>query len=193
MVKLFGLTFAALLVCAHIADLQGDAYLRPLSMFRDYEPAWIGYALFGLLVAVGLETIRTALRAEAAYHAAAYLVATTLVAVVAATPSEGEFHIICSVVAMVMLFAYYAAVLYQNDCWFWLSMHLLTPSVLMLASRLESYGIWQKGMILYFLGAAVAHQNFLAQWLPKSRRARVKRVRILVGRKHTCRPVSTNF
>jgi hypothetical protein len=183
MVKLFGLTFAALLVCAHIADLQGDAYLRPLSMFRDYEPAWIGYAMFGLLVAIGLETIRTAWRAEAANHAAAYLAATALVAFIAATPSNDELHILCSVVAMVLLFAYYAAVLYRNDCWFWLFMHLLTPSVLMLASRLESYGIWQKGMILYFLAAAVAHQNFLAQWLHKPRRATRKRIRIQVGRK----------
>jgi hypothetical protein len=183
MVKLFGLTFAALLVCAHIADVQGDAYLRPLSMFRDYEPAWIGYALFGLLVTIGLETIRTAWRAEAAYHAAAYLVATALVAAIAATPSEDEFHIICSVLAMVLLFTYYAAVLYRHDCWFWLLMHLLMPSVLMFASRLESYGIWQKGMILYFLAAAVPHQNFLAQWLPKRRPVRPKRMRIYVGRK----------
>ena len=183
MVKLFGLTFAVLLVCAHIADAQGDAYVRPLSMFRDYEPAWIGYAMFGLLVAIGLETIRTAWRAEAAHHVAAYLVATALVAVVAATPSFDEIHIMCSLVAMVLLFAYYAAVLYRNDCWFWLFMHLLTPSVLMLASRLESYGIWQKGMILHFLAAAVAHQNFLSQRLPKSNRMRPKRMRIYVGRK----------
>jgi hypothetical protein len=184
MVKLFGLTFGALLVCAHMADVQGDAYLRPLSMFRDYEPAWIGYAMLGLLAAIGLETIRTAWRAEAAHHVAVYLFATALVVAIAATPSYDEIHIMCSLVAMIMLFAYYAAVLYRNDCWFWLLMHLLTPSVLMLASRLESYGIWQKGMILYFLAAAVAHQNFLAQWAPKPRRATRKRVRIQVGRKH---------
>src|SRR5687767_8886152 len=104
MVKLFGLTFAALLVCAHIADVQGDAYLRPLSMFRDYEPAWIGYALFGLLAAIGLETIRTAWRAEAAHHAAVYLFATALVAIIAATPSNDDLHIMCSIMAIVLLF-----------------------------------------------------------------------------------------
>lgn len=183
MVKLFGIAFAALLVCAHFADVQGDAYHRPLSVFRDFEPAWIGYALFGVLLAIGLETIRTAFRVQAEFHAAVYLVATGLLAAVAFTPSNDSLHSTCALVTMIMLFVYYAALLYRSDSMFWLVMHLLTPSVLMMASRLESYGIWQKGMILYFLAAAVVHQSLLAQWLPKRRRARSKRVRIQVGRR----------
>jgi hypothetical protein len=66
---------------------------------------------------------------------------------------------------------------------FWLMMHLFTPSVLMMASQLESYGVWQKGMILYFLAAAVVHQNHLAQWLPKRTGARPKQIRVQVGRR----------
>jgi hypothetical protein len=183
MVKLFGVVFAALLVCAHFADVQGDAYQRPLSMFRDYDPAWIGYALFGLIVAMGLETARTAFRVGAAIHAVAYLVATTLLAVVAATPSNDSLHIECALAAMVLLFVYYAVILYRADAMFWLVLHLLTPSLLMMGSRLESYGIWQKGMILYFLIATVAHQHYLSQWLPMGSRGKRTRVRIHVGRK----------
>ena len=115
MVKLLGIVFGVLLACAHAADLQGDAYHRPLSMFRDYEPAWIGYALFGVLLAMGLETARTALRVQAELHAAVYLTATGLLAVVAATPSPDELHLQCALAAMAMMFVYYAALLYRGD------------------------------------------------------------------------------
>jgi hypothetical protein len=133
MVKLFGVVFAALLVCAHFADVQGDAYQRPLSMFRDYDPAWLGYALFGVLMAIGLETIRTAFRIRAEFHAAVYLVATGLLAVVAATPSNDSLHTTCALTAMALMFVYYAVLLHRADSMFWLVMHLLTPSLLMMA------------------------------------------------------------
>lgn len=183
MVKLFALTFAALLICAHLADLQGDAYDRPLSMFRDYEPAWIGYAMFGLLLAIGLETARTALRVRAEWHAAVYAVAISLLAAIAATPSNDATHLECAAVAMAMMFVYYAVLLYRSDQMFWLIMHLLMPSVLMMAARYESYGVWQKSLILYYLAAAVIHQHFLAQWLPKRKHGKTKRVRIQIGRR----------
>src|SRR5437879_4195979 len=112
MVKLLGISFGILLVCAHLADLRGDAYTRPLSMFRDYDPAWIGYALFGLLIAIGLETARTAFRLRAELHTFMYVVMTALLAFVAATASSGEWHQTCAVVAMAMMFFYYAALLY---------------------------------------------------------------------------------
>lgn len=183
MVKLLGAAFAALLVCAHLADLQGDAYTRPLSMFRDYEPAWIGYALFGVLLAIGIETIRTACRAHAIVDAVVYLVSTGLLIAVAATPSYDDMHTACALAAMIILFAYYAALLYRGDFLFWFAMHLLTPSFLMMASRLESYGVWQKGMILYFLLATLVHQHTLAQWLAGGRRKKSSRTRVTVARK----------
>jgi hypothetical protein len=183
MVKLFGIAFTALLVCAHLADLQGDAYLRPLSLFRDFEPAWMGYALFGVLMAIGLETVRTAYRVQAVAPTIVYLVATGLLTIVAVTPSFNSLHSTCALLAMGGVFIYHAALLYRADCIFWLIMHLLTPSVLMMASQLESYGIWQKGMILYFLMATVVHQHVLANALPKHRPMKVKRLRISVGRK----------
>jgi hypothetical protein len=111
------------------------------------------------------------------------LAATSLLTVVAATPSDDALHIYCAFAAMAMMFVYYAVLLYRGDSLFWLVMHLLTPSILMMASRLESYGVWQKGMILYFLTAAVVHQGLLAQWMPKRRRGKTKRVRIHVGRR----------
>jgi hypothetical protein len=182
MVKILGATFAAMLVCAHFADVQGDAYHRPLSMFRDYEPAWIGYALFALLIAIGFETIRTACRLRADVHVVMYLVFTGLLIAVAATPSTDSLHTTCALVAMAIMFVYYAVLLYLADELFWLVMHLLMPSFLMMGSQLESYGIWQKGMILYFLIAVVVHQGALAQWLPKPARFKSTRYKIAIGR-----------
>jgi hypothetical protein len=175
MLKLFGITFVALLLCAHLADVRGDAYTRPLSMFRDYDPAWIGYALFGLLIAIGLETARTAFRLRSEIHTFMYLVLTGLLAFVAATPSTGEWHQICAIVAMAIMFVYYAVLLYYGDQLFWLMMHLLSPSFALMASHYESYGVFQKGMILYFLMATIVHQSVLAQWLPKRAYPRRKR------------------
>jgi hypothetical protein len=183
MVKLFGIAFAALLVCAHLADVQGDAYERPLSLFRDYEPAWIGYAMFALLVAIGLATVRTAFRAESEVHAGMYLLSTGLLAFVSATPSDNEWHQNFAVVVMLVLFTYYAVVLYYRDAMFWLLFHLLTPSFMMWATRLDSYGIWQKGMILYFLAATIVHQGVLARQIPKRAKVRRTKIKVRVGMK----------
>ncbi len=152
-------------------------------MFRDYDPAWIGYALFGVLLAIGLETIRTAFRVQAELHAGAYMAATCLLGVVVATPSDRRLHSTCTAAAMAMMFVYYAVLLYHGDSLFWLVIHLLTPSVLLMASHFESYGVWQKGMILYFLAATIVHQDLLAQWLPKRQRTPVKRVRLKVAKR----------
>jgi hypothetical protein len=183
MVKALGLIFAGLLVIAHFVDAQGDAYHRPLSMFRDYDPVWIGYTLFALLVAMGLLTARTAYRAEEAQHTIAYLVSTALLTVVATTTSNADLHLTCALVAMIGLFVYYGLLLYYSDHLAGLLLHLLMPSFLMLASRIESYGIWQKGMILYFVAATVIHHDSLLKWLPKRRSPMRKSVSLRVGRK----------
>jgi hypothetical protein len=183
MVKVFAVGFSVLLVRAHFADVQGDAYERPLSLFRDYEPAWIGYAMFGLLVAIGLETMRTAFRAESEVHAGMYLLSTGLLAFVSATPSDNEWHQNFAVVVMLVLFTYYAVVLYYRDAMFWLLFHLLTPSFMMWATRLDNYGIWQKGMILYFLVATIVHQSVLARQIPKRAKVRRTKIKVRIGRK----------
>jgi hypothetical protein len=41
---------------------------------------------------------------------------------------------------------------------------------MLLATRISSYGIWQKGMILYFVAAIVVHDELVTQWLPKNKR-----------------------
>jgi hypothetical protein len=183
MVKILGFTFGSLFMYVHYADAQGDAYHRPLSIFRDFEPVWIGYALFVLLLMICLQAAWTAYRAQSEGHTLAYLAATGLLGVVAATPSDDELHTMCAIFAMVGIFIYYSAILYAADSLFWLVMHLLSPSFLMMATRIESYGIWQKGMIAYFLIATIVHEGVLARELPTPVRPRPKKVKVAIGRR----------
>jgi hypothetical protein len=181
MVKILGIAFAVLFVCAHKADLLGDAYTRPLSCFRDCDPAWIGYAMFGLLIAIGLETARTAFRLRSELHTFMYLVMTAQLAFIAATPSWGAWHQTFAAVGMACLFVYYAVLLYNGDQLFWLVIHLLMPSFLLTGSHYESYGVWQKGMIIYSLLATIVHQEVLAQWLPKRTSRRLKKPKTAIA------------
>lgn len=183
MTKVFALSFVALLAWAHWSDLQGDAWSRPLSMFRDCEPAWTGAALFGLLLAVGLTAARTAWRASSPGEALVYLLATTLLAIVAATPSFDADHTCCAFLAMAMMFLFFALRLYAGDAFLGMLMHLLVPTGLMFALGSGGYGAWQKGMILYLVSAVVLHEEILAAGLRRPRRRGGRRVRVVVGRR----------
>lgn len=191
MVKILATAFVALLVYAHAVDPLGEAYFRPLSTFRDFDPAWVGYALFGTLLGVGLGTARTAFRVQNEVQMAMSLLFTVLLAVVAATPSNDFYHLYCALILMASVTINLGVVLWSSDSIFWFVMHLLAPSILMWATRIESYGVWQKGLILYFLAATVAHESILAAGLPKrAKRPRKVKVTIRVARR---RPMGLDY
>ena len=166
MIKGWWLLFIALLVHAHLTDVNGGAVDRPLSEFRDFQPQWVGQALFGVLLLFGVETVRAAFRADAATDGATYLAVTGLLSIVAITPSDGILHNICAVVAMLMMHFYFAILLYHKDLFSLFAMHIVVPFMILFATKaqsygmVQSYGIWQKGMILYFLSATVIQQEF---------------------------------
>ena len=124
--------------------------------------------------------MRTAYRLQCDLHAAIYSISTTLLAVVATTPSYSELHMFCALVVMGLMFLYFAVLLYASDQWFWLTIHLTTPSMAMMATGLESYGIWQKAIIVYILLGTVIHQGVLARWLPRRIRMSRRKSRIVV-------------
>ncbi|MCA9055232.1 MAG: hypothetical protein KDA75_15435 [Planctomycetaceae bacterium] len=182
MARLIAIAFVLLLAVAHLDDPHGLAYSRPLSLFRDCEPAWIGDALFSLLTLLGLAVARTAWRVQCRPDVVVYLSATALLGFVATTPSLDEWHNLGAVLLMVLLFGYYAAKLHWAEEFAWLVLHLAVPSILVFASRTGGYGIWQKAMILYFCAAILVHEAILAQWLPHRRMRPTKTLRIQVGR-----------
>lgn len=183
MARVIGSLFIALLVGAHWLDPTGRAYRLPLSMFRDELPAWIGYTLFGLLLSLGLATARTAWRVRCYFDAAVYLMVTALLAVVANTPSLDDWHLVCALGAMSLQFAFFALRLHWAGELGWLLTHLAVPTLLVFITRLDSYGIWQKGMIVYFVLAILAHEAMLAEWLPRAKKRRGLRRTIRIGRK----------
>jgi hypothetical protein len=185
MTKIFSLSFVALLAWAHWIDPRGDAWSRPLSLFRDVDPAWIGYALFGLLLALGLAAARTAWRARSPGDALVYLLATVLLALVAATPSFDLDHLFCSLWLLVGMFLFFAVRLYASDAFLGMLMHLQVPTGLMFALGGGGYGAWQKGVILYLVAALVLHEEVLAAGLRRPRRRGAKRVWVVVGRRRT--------
>jgi hypothetical protein len=180
MVKVLATAFVALLVYAHAVDPQGEAYFRPLSTFRDFGPAWIGYALFGMLLAVGAGTARTAFRVQNEAQMAVYMLLTAMLAFVLATPSNDFYHIYMSLLLMAAMIISVGVVLWYNDSVFWFVMHLLAPTILMWGTRLESFGVWQKGLILYFLAATIAHEGILARGLPKRGKRQMRKVKVTI-------------
>lgn len=185
MARILGLAFVLLLAVAHVGDSRGQVYARPLSMFRDYEPAWVGYALFGLLIGVGLALVRTAYRVSSWGDVLVYVSFSALLSYVALSPSLGELHLLSAFALMYGVFFYHAFRLYWGDQFRWFLAHMMVPSYLATSPGMSSYGIWQKSMIVYFLASLLIHETILAQGLPRSRPRGTKRMRLIVARKPT--------
>ena len=166
MAKGLGIAFLITLIGGHLADQEGDALERPLSLFRDVEPVWIGYAMFALLVALAAEMTRTAWRLSYRSQFVVYLFMTFTLTVTALTPSFVPLHTLSANVSMLTLFLNYAWLLYQNHKLFWLMVHVLIPTFLLRQDLIDTSGMWEKGMDLYLVAAVVVHHHFLEQGLP---------------------------
>ena len=159
--KLAALAFFLLLVLAHTA---GDPELlgRPLSELRDGQQGWLGYTLFALLLLVGLLYIVTLARSGREGEAAVAALAVLLLVVVTATPSWGGYHLLSSLVLLLLLHLYYGLLLYRAES-FWLVVHLGVPVALVGATGFHSYGMWQKSFIAYCVAACAVHQHLVVR------------------------------
>jgi hypothetical protein len=143
--------FLVLLLALHLAD--PEAWAKPLSLFRDGPYPAAGYALFGLLLAVGGLHVRTYYRASRWRQVGPSVLALALLAVVAVTPSWGGAHSAAAFALLAAVFGTYAGKLWAAGS-LWLYAHLAAPVAILLAAighDALTYGVWQKGLILYFL------------------------------------------
>jgi hypothetical protein len=168
--KLVTLAFLATLLYLHGLGRTVMNLSRPLSMFRDGRHAPFGYTLFALLLVAGGLMVVAAVRARRAGAGGVYAVATVLLAVVAATPSLDDVHILTSYALMLLLYAYYAACFYRAGR-AWLMPHLAVPVVVLLATQGHSYGLWQKSVVVYFVLVIGGHHHVLTRGAPRPFRA----------------------
>jgi hypothetical protein len=160
--KLASFAFCLLLLHAHGAGDFDELLGQPLSMFRDGAQGRLGYALFAVLLVIGALYTAALVRAQRAGAAAAAVLAILLLLVVAATPSGGSFHLFCSLVLLLLLFGHCALLLYRAQS-VWLVPHLAVPAALAAATRCHSYGLWQKGFVVYLLLAVATHHHLLGR------------------------------
>jgi hypothetical protein len=162
--KAVSLTFLAVFWYTHAS---GDAAKRldlPMSMLRDGAQSHLGYLLFTLLLGAGALLLAASLRLRYYGHALVFSLATVLLFLVAVTPSNDDFHLLTSLLLFALLYSYYAIqLLAVRSVWLWV--HLLIPVCLLLATHGQSYGLWQKGFILYFLLAINVQHHLLARGL----------------------------
>lgn len=162
--RLITLAFLMLLVLAHESGEGEAALARPLSLFREKTDSPIGWLLFALLLAAGGILVQLLLRMRWFLDALVLLVATVLLAVVAATPSLDSGHMFVSGILLFSLYIYYAILFYRlASRWLWL--HLPIPVLLLFLTQLHSYGLWQKSLILYYLLVINLQYSASKNWL----------------------------
>ena len=84
------------------------------------------------------------------------------------TPSWNTLHNLCALLLLFCLYAYFAGLLYFMKN-FWLIPHLAMPISLLFLTQCQSYGLWQKSLILYFIVLINILFHILSRGLPRER------------------------
>lgn len=162
--RLLSATFVLMLAYAHRG---GDLLHQPLSIFRDGEQRLIGGMLFLLLLAIGTILIRKLIRLRGYVGGFVVAVALTLLLIVAVTPSWGEIHHLCAF-GLLGLVGFYYTMWLNLEKRHWLWPHLLLTTVIVWGAAFDSYGLWQKGFILYLVLLINVQFSFLRR-IPENR------------------------
>ncbi len=140
-------------------------------MFREEAGSPVGWLLFGLLLAAGVILVQLLLRMRWFIDALMLLFAAGLLAFVAATPSLDSDHLVVSGVLLLSLYLYYTILFHRLESrWLWL--HLPMPLLLLFLTRLHSYGLWQKSLILYYLLVINLQYSASKDWLESAKSPR---------------------
>ena len=144
--RLLSATFVLMLAYAHRG---GDLLHQPLSIFRDGEQRLIGGMLFLLLV-IGTILIRKLISLHGYVGGFVLAVAFALLLIVATTPSMSVLHHLCALGLLSLVGFYYTMWLnLEKPRWLW--PHLILTTVILWGAAFDSYGLWQKGFILYLV------------------------------------------
>jgi hypothetical protein len=168
--KLASLLFFALLIYVHLVCNPSEALGWPLSAFREGECAPLGYALFGAIglvtavYSVDLRRFRDPIEAIDTIGFGLFLL------MVAVSPNRWMFHRASAFTLLGCAYVFFALQLRNNRRL--MLIHLCTPLVLAVVTGFESYGIWQKALISYFVVVGTMHHHVAT----RDRRASAARV-----------------
>jgi len=161
--KLLSLLFLGLLLWSQ--QVAGrELSERPLSMFRDGEFGPLGYALFALLMCIGVLMLHAQVRARHVGAVVVFGLAVMFLMVVVATPSLDAGHDAAATSLLLLLLGYYAGLLILART-NWLYLHLAVP-LLLTPLLAGGYGPWQKGLIVYLLVVINIHWHVLRDMSP---------------------------
>ena len=168
MVKSASAAFVLLLLAAHGVGEFNRRLAQPLSMFRDGEQAWLGYVLFAALLLVNIWYTRDMIRLREEQDAIVAGLAALLLFIVAVTPSLDGFHVLSSFLLLLLLFGHYWRLL-RDSGGPWVILHMSVPFALVLLSGFHSYGLWQKGLIVYLVALANLRHHELCRMCESER------------------------
>jgi hypothetical protein len=167
--KLATLLFFVLLAYAHQVRGLEQMLHRPLCAFREGEFGAIGYALFCAIALIGVLYIFCLQRYGEPAEASNIVSFGVLLAIAVATPSWWAIHDASAFMLMASVYLYFALLLYRSARpWMWL--HLAMPVLLVVVTGFQSYGLWQKALICYFVLAIAVHHHFVKRGARKPAR-----------------------
>jgi hypothetical protein len=155
--KLASLLFFALLIYVHQVCSPFEALDWPLSAFREGECEPLGYALFGAIALVtGVYSVDLR-RFRDPIEAIDTIGFGVLLLFVALSPNRWMFHRVSAFTLLGCTYVFFAIHLRQNLPL--MLIHLTAPIVLAVVTGFESYGIWQKALISYFVVVGTIHHH----------------------------------
>jgi hypothetical protein len=160
--KAAALLFFALLIYVHQACDLHEPLGQPLCAFRDGETWRLGYAVFGAMALIGAIYTISLRRFGRPAETANTIGGGLLLLIVVLTPAPWALHGASTIVLLGSLYVHYGILLSEASC-AWTVTHLSAPLALATVTGFQSYGLWQKGLICYFVVVAVVHHHFVKQ------------------------------
>ena len=173
--KLASLLFFALLIFVHQVCSPHEALDWPLSAFREGECEPLGYSLFaaiGLVTAVYSMDLK---RFRDPIEAIDTIGFGVLLLFVAVSPNRWMFHRASAFTLLGCAYVFFAMQFRNNRPL--MLMHLCAPMLLAVVTGFESYGIWQKALISYFVVVGTIHHHVATRDLRDSAAGAVEKAR----------------
>jgi hypothetical protein len=155
--KLASLLFFALLIYVHQACSPYEALHWPLSAFRESGCGLLGYELFGAIAVVTAVYSVDLKRFRDPIEAIDTIGFGVLLLFVAVSPNRWMFHRASAFTLLACAYIFFAMPFRHNRRL--MLMHLCAPIVLAVVTGFESYGIWQRALISYFIVVGTIHHH----------------------------------